>query len=93
MFFYPHDNTVLAYISKIVQDRGLVTIIDADRVYVSLGTAGTYPGYGPAVPMPDRPTPNRTQKHAFPIIALLRDSVYRLKFLLGFTVSYSNPTL
>ena len=22
----------------------------ADRVYVSLGTAGTYPGYGPAVP-------------------------------------------
>ena len=28
--FYPHDydNTVLAYISKIVQDRGLVTIID-----------------------------------------------------------------
>ena len=28
MFFYPHDNTVLAYISKIVQDRGLVTIID-----------------------------------------------------------------
>ena len=27
-FFYPHDNTVLAYISKIVKDRGLVTIID-----------------------------------------------------------------
>ena len=26
-FFDPHDNTVLAYISKIVQDRGLVTII------------------------------------------------------------------
>ena len=28
--FDPHDNinTVLAYISKIVQDRGLVTIID-----------------------------------------------------------------
>ena len=25
--FDPHDNTVLAYISKIVQDRGLVTII------------------------------------------------------------------
>ena len=25
--FCPHDNTVLAYISKIVQDRGLVTII------------------------------------------------------------------
>ena len=22
----------------------------ADRVYVSLGTAGTYPGYGPVVP-------------------------------------------
>ena len=28
LFFDPHDNTVLAYISKIVQDRGLVTIID-----------------------------------------------------------------
>ena len=27
LFFYPHDNTVWAYISKIVQDRGLVTII------------------------------------------------------------------
>ena len=27
-FVDPHDNTVLAYISKIVQDRGLVTIID-----------------------------------------------------------------
>ena len=27
LFFDPHDNTVLAYISKIVQDRGLVTII------------------------------------------------------------------
>ena len=26
-FFYPHDNTVLAYIANIVQDRGLVTII------------------------------------------------------------------
>ena len=26
--FLPQDNTVLAYISKIVQDRGLVTIID-----------------------------------------------------------------
>ena len=26
-FLTPHDNTVLAYISKIVQDRGLVTII------------------------------------------------------------------
>ena len=25
--FCPHDNTVLAYILKIVQDRGLVTII------------------------------------------------------------------
>ena len=28
LFFDPHDNIVLAYISKIVQDRGLVTIID-----------------------------------------------------------------
>ena len=28
LFFDPHDNTVLAYISKILQDRGLVTIID-----------------------------------------------------------------
>ena len=27
VFFYPHDNTVLAYISKIAQYRGLVTII------------------------------------------------------------------
>ena len=27
LFFDPHDNTVLAYISKIVQDRVLVTII------------------------------------------------------------------
>ena len=27
LFFDPNDNTVLAYISKIVQDRGLVTII------------------------------------------------------------------
>ena len=27
MFFDPHDNTVLAYISKIVQYRVLVTII------------------------------------------------------------------
>ena len=27
MFFYPDDNTVLAYISKIVQGRVLVTII------------------------------------------------------------------
>ena len=27
LLFYPNDNTVLAYISKIVQDRGLVTII------------------------------------------------------------------
>ena len=24
-----------------------VTTADSDRVYVSLGTAGTYPGYGP----------------------------------------------
>ena len=23
------------------------SLTDADRVYVSLGTAGTYPGYGP----------------------------------------------
>ena len=30
--FDPHDNTVLAYISKIVQDRGLVTIIDIEEV-------------------------------------------------------------
>ena len=28
VFWPPHDNTVLAYISEIVQDRGLVTIID-----------------------------------------------------------------
>ena len=27
LFFDPHENTVLAYISKMVQDRGLVTII------------------------------------------------------------------
>ena len=27
VFFCPHDNTILAYISKIVHDRGLVTII------------------------------------------------------------------
>ena len=27
LFFDPYDSTVLAYISKIVQDRGLVTII------------------------------------------------------------------
>ena len=27
LFFGPHDNTVSAYISKIVQDRVLVTII------------------------------------------------------------------
>ena len=27
LFFDPHDNTVLAYISKIVQDRGLVTAL------------------------------------------------------------------
>ena len=27
MFFCPHDDTVLASISKMVQDRGLVTII------------------------------------------------------------------
>ena len=34
------------------------------------------------------------RKHAFPIIAIFAHiSVYRLKFLLGFTVSYSNPTL
>ena len=31
LFFDPHDNTVLAYISKILQDRGLVTIIDIYR--------------------------------------------------------------
>ena len=31
----------------------------ADRVYVSLGTAGTYPGYGPAVP-------RETYQHKFP---------------------------
>ena len=39
MFFYPHDNTVLAYISKIVQDRVLVTIIHISEVIneVSLG--------------------------------------------------------
>ena len=40
LIFYPHDNTVLAYISKIVQDRGLVTIIDIQEVTyeVSFGT-------------------------------------------------------
>ena len=27
LFFDPHDNTVLAYISKMVQDRVIVTII------------------------------------------------------------------
>ena len=40
LFFDPHDNTVLVYISKIVQDRGLVTIIDILEVTyeVSFGT-------------------------------------------------------
>ena len=40
LFFDPHDNTVLAYISKILQDRGLVTIIDIQEVTyeVSFGT-------------------------------------------------------
>ena len=32
LFFDPHDNTVLAYISKIVQDRVLVTIIHIQEV-------------------------------------------------------------
>ena len=32
MFFDPHNNTVLAYISKIVQDRGVVTIIHIEEV-------------------------------------------------------------
>ena len=29
------------------QNKTLGCITAADRVYVSLGTAGTYPGYGP----------------------------------------------
>ena len=40
LFVDPHDNTVLAYISKIVQDRGLVTISHIYEVIyeVSFGT-------------------------------------------------------
>ena len=40
LFFDPHDNTVLASISKMVQDRGLVTIIHIEEIIyeVSFGT-------------------------------------------------------
>ena len=44
LFFDPHDNTVLAYISKIVQDKVLVTIIHIQEVIyeVSFGAIVFY---------------------------------------------------
>ena len=38
-----------------------LTVPVADRVYVSLGTAGTYPGYGPAVPRPRETSASRRE--------------------------------
>ena len=40
LFFYPHDKKVLAYISKIVQERVLVTIIHVQEVIYEVSFGG-----------------------------------------------------
>ena len=49
VFLNDHFKYHLRITFKTLQ-RALESLSNADRVYVSLGTAGTYPGYVPAVP-------------------------------------------
>ena len=46
---WPSSTAPLYYMPEVYRLFNIQTVlgISADRVYVSLGTAGTYPGYGP----------------------------------------------